>query len=71
MTVLLVVAIWIGASAVFAPVIGHLLFSLNVAYPTVLPARLSPPARPARAFARRRVLHNSWTRPQVVQSKFG
>ena len=73
MTALLVIAIWIGASALLAPAIGHLLFSLNVVYPAAHPARLAPPVRPtaARAFARRRALHNSGTRTPVVQSKFG
>jgi hypothetical protein len=70
MTVLLVIAIWIGASALVAPAIGHLLFSLNVAYPV---APNAPASRPTvgRAFARRRTLHKSWTPSPVVQSKFG
>jgi hypothetical protein len=72
MTVLLVIAIWIGASALLTPAIGHLLFSLNVAYP-VAPNARAPHPRPTveRAFARRQTLHNSGTRTPVAQSKFG
>jgi hypothetical protein len=72
MTVLLVIAIWIGASALLAPAIGHLLFSLNVSYP-IAPSALASHPRPtaSRAYARRRSLHNSWTRTPVAQSKFG
>jgi len=73
MTALLVIAIWIGASALIAPAIGHLLFSLGVAYPAAQPARLVPIPRtiPGRTFARRRVLHNSASRKPIAQSKFG
>jgi hypothetical protein len=73
MTVLLVIAIWTGVSALLAPAIGHLLFSLSVAYPVAHPARLAPIPRSisGRAFARRRILHNSATRKPIVQSKFG
>ncbi len=73
MTVFLAFAIWIGASALIAPAIGHLLFSLSSAYPAVHPAHFPPPSRrsPERASARRRALHNSWTRNPLAQSKAG
>ena len=73
MTVFLAFAIWIGASALFAPAIGHLLFSLSAAYPSARPVCVPSPSRhtPERAFARRRALHNSWTRKPLVQSKAG
>lgn len=73
MTVVLAFAIWFGVSALFAPLIGQLLFSLNVAYPAARTARLAPLSRPlgGRAFARRRAVHTSWSRKPLVQSKFG
>lgn len=73
MTVFLALAIWIGASALLAPAIGHLLFSLSTAHPAVHPVRFPPPSRhtSGRAFARRRALHNSWTRKPLAQSKAG
>jgi hypothetical protein len=73
MTLILAFAIWIGASALLAPAIGHLLFSLNEAHPNVRHARLAPTSRQSaeHGFARRRVLHNSWTRKTLAQSKVG
>jgi hypothetical protein len=73
MTIFLAFAIWIGASALIAPAIGHLLFSLNAAHPAVRHARLAPTSRQSaeRGSARRRALHNSWTRKPLAQSKVG
>jgi len=74
MTVLLVIAIWVGASLLFAPAIGFFLSEVQRAYPAVQPARLAPLSRPSaarRVYARRRALHNSLTRKPLVQSEVG
>jgi hypothetical protein len=73
MTMFLAMAVWVGASAIFAPVIGHFLSSLQSVYPEPQPTRLSFVARSSagRTFARRRAVQNSWTRKALVQSKFG
>jgi len=73
MTVFLAFAIWFGASALLAPAIGHLLFSLSAAYPAARPAGVPSLSRQTtgRTSARRRALHNSWTRKPLIQSKVG
>ena len=68
MTIILALVIWVTASAVLAPVIGHFLFAMRVAYPVAQPASMT--ARPVieRGFARRRA---TLVRRPLVQSKFG
>jgi hypothetical protein len=73
MTVLLAFAIWVGVSAIFAPLIGHFLFTVQSAYSVAQPVRLGLAPRPTagRSFDRRRSVHNSWSRKPVAQTKFG